>query len=162
MIVVINYGGQYCHLIARRVRDFNVYSEILPYNVSLKKIKKLNPDGIILSGGPSSVYDAKAPISREGLLKLGIPVLGICYGQQLIAKQLEGEVVANKIKEYGKKIEYKAHMLPQTDDILSCSVNISVGVVDPGIGAHFGINILSSDDEIKQVAGKINDILKAL
>ncbi len=104
MLLVINYGGQYTHLIARRVRDFNVYSEILPYNISLKYIKRLKPSGIILSGGPSSVYDKNAPISKKGLLKLGIPILGICYGQQLIGKQLNGKVVPNKIKEYGKKI----------------------------------------------------------
>ena len=103
MIVVINYGAQYTHLIARRVRDFNVYSEILPYDVSTEKIKELNPAGIILSGGPSSVYQKDAPISDQEILKLGIPVLGICYGQQLLAKQLGGKVIANQIKEYGKK-----------------------------------------------------------
>jgi len=103
MLLVINYGAQYCHLIARRVRDFHVYSEIVPYDVSLKKIKEMKPSGIILSGGPSSVYGKNAPISKKGLFRLGIPVLGICYGQQLIAKQLDGKVVANKIKEYGKK-----------------------------------------------------------
>ncbi len=104
MLVVINYGGQYTHLIARRVREFNVYSEILPYNSSLKEIEKIKPAGIILSGGPSSVYYKNAPISQKGLLELEIPVLGICYGQQLIGKQLNGKVVPNKIKEYGKKI----------------------------------------------------------
>lgn len=104
MLLVINYGGQTCHLIARRVRDFNVYSKILPYDVSLKDIKKLKPSGIILSGGPSSVYGKNAPISKKGLLGLGTPVLGICYGQQLIGKQLNGKVIPNKIKEYGKKM----------------------------------------------------------
>jgi len=104
MLLVVNYGAQYVHLIARRTRDLGVYAEILPYNVSLKQIKKLKPAGIILSGGPSSVYEKNAPISKVGLLKLGIPILGICYGQQLIGKQLGGEVVPNKIKEYGKKI----------------------------------------------------------
>ncbi len=103
MLLVINFGGQYCHLISKRVRDFGVYCEILPYNASLKEIKKLKPSGIILSGGPSSIYDKDAPISKKGLLRLGIPVLGICYGQQLIGKQLDGKVVPNKIKEYGKK-----------------------------------------------------------
>ena len=103
MLLVINYGGQYSHLIARRIREIGVYSEIIPYDVSLKDIKKLKPVGIILSGGPSSIYDKDAPISKKGLLGLGIPVLGICYGQQLIGKQLNGKVVANKVKEYGKK-----------------------------------------------------------
>ena len=104
MLLVVNYGAQYCHLIARRVRDLGVYSEIAPYDVSLKDIEGLKPAGIILSGGPSSVYGKDAPISKKGLLELGIPVLGICYGQQLIGKQLDGKVVPNKIKEYGKKI----------------------------------------------------------
>lgn len=104
MLLVINFGSQYLHLIARRVRDFNVYSEIVPYNISLKKIKEMKPSGIILSGGPASVYGKGAPLSDKGILSLGIPVLGICYGQQLIAKQLGGKVVANKIKEYGKKV----------------------------------------------------------
>jgi len=103
MLLVINYGGQTCHLISKRVRNFNVYSEILPYNTPLKEIKRLSPAGIILSGGPSSVYDKDAPTSKVGLLKLGIPILGICYGQQLIARQLGGKVIQNKIKEYGKK-----------------------------------------------------------
>jgi len=104
MLLVINFGSQYLHLISKRVRELGVYSEIVPYNISLKEIKRLKPAGIILSGGPSSVYDKKAPISKRGLLELGIPVLGICYGQQLIGKQLNGKVVPNKIKEYGKKI----------------------------------------------------------
>ncbi|MBW2980462.1 glutamine-hydrolyzing GMP synthase [Candidatus Woesearchaeota archaeon] len=104
MIVVINYGGQYCHLIARRIREFGVYSGIRPFNISVNEIKRLKPKGIILSGGPSSVYDKKAPKSNEKILKLGIPVLGICYGQQLIAKQLKAKVQPKKVKEYGKKI----------------------------------------------------------
>ena len=104
MLVVINYGGQYCHLISRRIRDLGVYAEILPYDVSIESIRKLKPAGIILSGGPSSVYEKNAPISKKEILSLGMPVLGICYGQQLIGKQLAGKVVPNKIKEYGKKV----------------------------------------------------------
>jgi len=104
MLLVINFGAQYCHLISRRIRDLGVYSEILPYNASLKEIEKMKPEGIILSGGPSSVYEKNAPISKKGILGLGIPILGICYGQQLIGKQLGGKVIPNKIKEYGKKI----------------------------------------------------------
>ena len=103
MILVLNFGGQYCHLICRRIRDLGVYSEIKPFNVSVNEIKKLNPNGIILSGGPSSVYGKNAPKSDKKILELGIPVLGICYGQQLIAKQLNAKVEPGKIKEYGKK-----------------------------------------------------------
>ncbi|MDP7179794.1 MAG: glutamine-hydrolyzing GMP synthase [Candidatus Woesearchaeota archaeon] len=104
MILVINYGGQYCHLIARRVRDLGVYSEVVPYDVSIGEIQKLNPNGIIFSGGPSSVYEKNAPKSNKEILTLNIPILGICYGQQLIAKQLGAKVESKKIKEYGKKI----------------------------------------------------------
>ncbi len=104
MILVMNYGAQYCHLIARRIRELNVYSEIVPYDTHINEIKKYKPLGIILSGGPSSVYAKGAPISDKKILSLGIPVLGICYGQQLIAKQLGAKVKANKIKEFGKKI----------------------------------------------------------
>ena len=103
MILVLNFGGQYCHLIARRVRDFGVYSEILPCDVSLKEIGKLKPDGIILSGGPASVYEHNAPSMDRKILGLGIPILGICYGLQLIAKYAGGEVLGGKLKEFGKK-----------------------------------------------------------
>ena len=103
MILVLNFGGQYCHLIARRVRDFGVYAEILPCDVSLKEIGKLKPDGIILSGGPASVYEHNAPAMDRKILGLGIPILGICYGLQLIAKYVGGEVLGGKLKEFGKK-----------------------------------------------------------
>ena len=103
MILVLNFGGQYCHLIARRVRDFGVYSEILPCDVSLKEIGKLKPDGIILSGGPASVYEHNAPLMDKKILNLGIPILGICYGLQLIGKYVGGTVLGGKLKEFGKK-----------------------------------------------------------
>lgn len=103
MILVLNFGGQYSHLIARRIREFGVYSEILPCDVSLKEIGKLKPDGIILSGGPASVYEHNSPSMERKVLGLGIPVLGICYGLQLIAKFVGGEVLAGKLKEFGKK-----------------------------------------------------------
>ena len=102
MLLVINFGAQYCHLIARRVRDFGVYSEIKPYNVSASEIKKLRPKGIILSGGPSSVYSRNSPLPDKKIFDLGIPILGICYGQQLIGKYY-GKILPGKLKEYGKK-----------------------------------------------------------
>ena len=104
MIAVINFGGQTCHLIARRVRELEVHSEILPHDISASRLKKLKPEGIILSGGPSSVYEHGAPHMDPAILKLGIPVLGICYGLQLMAKLVGGKVEAGKMKEYGKQI----------------------------------------------------------
>lgn len=104
MILVLNFGGQYCHLIARRIRDFKVYSVIKPYSISVNKIKELKPAGIIFSGGPASVYEKNAPICDKHILELGIPILGICYGHQLIAKLSNGIVKKGKIKEYGKKL----------------------------------------------------------
>ncbi|MBI2657413.1 glutamine-hydrolyzing GMP synthase [Candidatus Woesearchaeota archaeon] len=103
MILVLNFGAQYAHLIARRIRELGVYSEILPCDVSLKEIGKLKPDGIILSGGPASVYEHNSPSMDRKILDLGIPVLGICYGLQLIGKFVGGEVLAGKLKEFGKK-----------------------------------------------------------
>jgi len=102
-IIIINFGAQYCHLIARRVRDLGVYSEIKPYDISVSEIRTIKPKGIILSGGPSSVNDKGAPLIDKKIFDLGIPVLGICYGHQIIGKYF-GKTSPSKIKEYGKKI----------------------------------------------------------
>ena len=104
MILILNFGGQTCHLIARRIRDLGVYSEILLCDVSLKEIAKLKPQGIILSGGPASVYKENAPTMDKKILNFGIPILGICYGLQLIGKFVGGEVLAGELKEFGKKV----------------------------------------------------------
>lgn len=105
-ILVIDFGGQYCHLISRRVRDLGVYSEILPYTASLDQIRDLNPKGIILSGGPSSVYEEGAPKIGSDLVEFstsaGIPLLGLCYGHHLLAQILGGQVTPHQKKEYGK------------------------------------------------------------
>ncbi|MBD3164747.1 glutamine-hydrolyzing GMP synthase [Candidatus Woesearchaeota archaeon] len=101
MLAVINFGSQLSHLIARRVRDLGVYSEILPWDMPANEIRKLNPAGIILSGGPASVYNKCSPMADRGIFGLGIPVLGICYGMQLIGKEF-GRVENKQIKEYGK------------------------------------------------------------
>lgn len=101
-ILVLDFGSQYTQLIARRVRESKVYSEIYPYNASIEKIRKFDPKGIILSGGPSSVYDQGAPIPDLGIFELGIPVLGICYGMQLMAHCLRGKVAKAQKREYGK------------------------------------------------------------
>ncbi|MNI01471.1 GMP synthase [glutamine-hydrolyzing] [compost metagenome] len=102
LIVVLDFGGQYNQLIARRIRDLGVYSELMPYNTSAERIRELNPKGIVFSGGPSSVYGEGSPLVDTGVYDLGIPILGICYGMQLIAHQLKGKVVASATREYGK------------------------------------------------------------
>lgn len=102
MIVVLDFGGQYNQLIARRIRDLGVYSELLPYNTSIERIRELNPQGIVFSGGPSSVYGESSPIVDSGIYELGIPILGICYGMQLMSHQLNGKVEKAKLREYGK------------------------------------------------------------
>ncbi len=101
-IVVLDFGSQYSQLIARRVRECHVYSQILPYFASAEKIKAVNPKGIILSGGPASVYDANAPKCDPAIFELGIPVLGICYGLQIMTLTLGGKVQPGAAREYGK------------------------------------------------------------
>lgn len=101
-IVILDFGSQYTQLIARRIRELHIYSEILPYNVSAEEIKKHNPKGIIFSGGPASVYEKDAPFPDVRVFDLGIPILGICYGLQLISHHFGGEVVKSDKHEYGK------------------------------------------------------------
>lgn len=102
LVIVLDFGGQYNQLIARRVRECNVYCEVHPYTISLDKIKELNPKGIIFTGGPNSVYGEESPRYEKAVLELGIPVLGICYGSQLMAYLLEGKVETAPVSEYGK------------------------------------------------------------
>jgi len=101
-ILILDFGSQYTQLIARRVRECRVYSEIQSFDFPLEKIKALSPKGVILSGGPSSVYESEAPCCDPRLFRLGIPILGICYGMQLIANLLGGEVAHSEKREYGK------------------------------------------------------------
>jgi GMP synthase (glutamine-hydrolysing) len=101
-VVVLDYGGQYSQLIARRVRECGVFSELLPYHVGAAEVVRRRPRGLILSGGPASVYADGAPPLETGLLELGIPVLGICYGMQLIAHQLGGQVQGAEVGEFGR------------------------------------------------------------
>src|SRR3989338_10278868 len=103
MIVVLNFGGQYAHLLPRRVRELGVYSEILPGETPLEKIMALLPKGIILSGGPSSVYDEGAPKADPRIFKQSIPILGICYGHQLMANELGGKVEGSEEKQFGRQ-----------------------------------------------------------
>ena len=101
-VYVIDFGAQYSQLIARRIRECNVYCEIKPHTITADQLAALNPSGIVLSGGPSSVYEQGAPQLDKGILDLGIPVLGICYGMQLMAHLLDGTVSPGETREYGK------------------------------------------------------------
>jgi GMP synthase (glutamine-hydrolysing) len=119
-IVILDFGSQYTQLIARRIREFNVFSVVLPCTASLEKILALKPKGIVLSGGPSSVYDDAAPKADPAILAVGLPVLGICYGLQFMTHHLGGKVVPAAAREYGhaevEVVDPTAifHGLPQT------------------------------------------------
>lgn len=101
LILILDFGGQYNQLIARRVRECNVYSEVVPYNISIEKIKEKNPKGIIFTGGPASVFSEDSPKCSKEIFELGIPILGICYGMQLMTYTLGGKVAKANKREYG-------------------------------------------------------------
>jgi GMP synthase (glutamine-hydrolysing) len=113
IVLILDFGSQYTQLIARKIRELGVYCEIFPYNINLDKIVSINPKGIVLSGGPRSVTESDAPVCDEGIFNLNIPVLGICYGLQLITKLYKGKIVKSKKREYGK-----AHIFLDERDML--------------------------------------------
>ena len=102
LVIVLDFGGQYNQLVARRVRECNVYCEIYSYKTDIEKIKAMNPKGIILTGGPNSCYEADSPTYAKELFEMGIPVLGLCYGAQLMMHILGGKVERADVREYGK------------------------------------------------------------
>ena len=102
LVLVLDFGGQYNQLIARRVRECNVYAEVIPYTTSLEDIKAKNPKGIIFTGGPNSVYKEDSPSYDKSIFEIGVPILGICYGSQLMAHKLGCEVATAPVSEYGK------------------------------------------------------------
>ncbi|MGL5080789.1 MAG: glutamine-hydrolyzing GMP synthase [Microcoleaceae cyanobacterium] len=119
MIAILDFGSQYSELIARRVRETEVYSEVISYRTSIEQLTALNPKGIILSGGPSSVYDTRAPQCDSEIWSLGIPVLGVCYGMQLMVQQLGGQVERAQRAEYGKaalQIDDSTDLLTNIED----------------------------------------------
>lgn len=117
-VIVLDFGGQYNQLIARRVRECNVYCEVKPYNMPLDEIREMNPKGIIFTGGPNSVYDEDSPKCDPAIYDLGIPILGICYGSQLMMHQLGGSVISANVREYGK-----TEVNVNTDSLLFRDVN---------------------------------------
>lgn len=144
LIIVIDFGGQYNQLVARRVRECNVYCEIYSYKINIEEIKGMNPKGIILTGGPNSCYEPDAPTYTKELFELGIPVLGLCYGAQLMSHVLGGEVKAAPVREYGKteviidKTESKIFKNVSTPTICWMSHFDYIAHVAPGfvISAH--------------------------
>jgi GMP synthase (glutamine-hydrolysing) len=143
--VVLDFGGQYTQLIARRVRDLEVFSAILPCNAPLDEIRAHEPVGIVLSGGPCSVYDANAPVCDPKVLELGIPVLGICYGMQWMARTLGGKVAPAERREYGP-----AQLQIQKDSKLFTGVPTSLKVWeshgDHVVGLPDGFNLTGRTD----------------
>jgi GMP synthase (glutamine-hydrolysing) len=136
-VVVLDYGGQYSQLIARRVRECGVFSELLPHHVGAKEVARRRPKGVILSGGPASVYAEGAPPLEIELLELGVPVLGICYGMQLIARQLGGRVEGAEVGEFGRSqlsVEATGRLLAGTPTEQSCWMSHRDTVFSPPPG----------------------------
>ncbi len=121
-VIVIDFGGQYNQLVARRVRECNVYCEIYSYKTDLEQIKSMNPKGIILTGGPNSCYEEGAPTYRKELFELGVPVLGLCYGAQLMMHVLGGKVEKAPVREYGKTEVFVENGSPLFTDVKSTTI----------------------------------------
>ena len=119
-ILILDFGSQYSELIARRIRETNVFSLVVSNCISTEDIQNIKPKGIILSGGPNSVYDQNAPKCDKTIFDLGIPILGICYGMQLMVKELGGSVIsASKKAEYGRapiNIDQESDLLSEVED----------------------------------------------
>ena len=138
-IVVLDFGAQYSQLIARRIREQNVFSVVLPCTASLDEIRSYSPLGIILSGGPCSVYDQDAPNTDRRVFDLGLPVLGICYGLQLMVHVLGGKVKAADKREYGHaevEIKHDSHLFHGVPKKLSVWMSHGDEAVDLPVGFH--------------------------
>jgi GMP synthase (glutamine-hydrolysing) len=185
LIAVLDFGGQYSHLITRRIRECEVYSELFPYDVDPKHLLDLNAKGVVLSGGPASVYDKDAPKCSSEIFQLGIPVLGICYGMQLMIQTLGGHVKATNRREYGKtQLEIRdtsdlfvgmksqitswmshgdyADSLPEGFEIIGSSVNCPIAAIrDPNrrlYGTQFHPEVAHTENGIQIIKNFVNDI----
>ena len=126
-VIVLDFGGQYNQLIARRVRECGVYCEVKPHTITINELRALDPIGIIFTGGPGSVYDPKAPQADPEVFQLGIPILGICYGCQLLAHNLGGRVTAAQ-SDSARNTEKQKHFLILTVSCLTgCRKKVSPG-----------------------------------
>jgi GMP synthase (glutamine-hydrolysing) len=156
-ILVLDFGGQYTQLIGRRIREANVYTEIVPFSIPLDKLKAYQPKGIVLSGGPSSVYETDAPICDSAILKLGIPVLGICYGMQLIGKELGGRVEPATRREYGSQTLESAQPSLLLNGMQRVWMSHGDRILEPPPGfqvtAHTETTIAAMEDPVRKVFG---------
>lgn len=137
IIVVLDFGGQYNQLIARRIRDLGVYSELLPFNTPVERIRELAPKGIVFSGGPASVYEENSPLVDPGVYELGVPILGICYGMQMMSHQLNGKVERAGKREYGKaEVEFQeeSHLIKGLERVQTVWMSHSDLVIEPPAG----------------------------
>ncbi|MDQ7031389.1 MAG: glutamine-hydrolyzing GMP synthase [Desulfonauticus sp.] len=153
-IVILDFGSQYTQLIARRIREQGVYSEIYPYNLSLDKLKELRPKGIILSGGPASVLKSNSPTLESEIFSLGVPILGICYGMQLITRLLGGIVEPASNREYGRSELEIIDDSPLWDGILPEHKKITVWMShgDTVLELPPGFKVLARTNNIKVAA----------
>jgi GMP synthase (glutamine-hydrolysing) len=159
LVLVIDFGGQYNQLIARRVRENDVYCEILPYNTSIETIKNKNPKGIIFTGGPSSVFDEGAPTIDKGIFELDIPILGICYGCQLIGYLLEGKVEKGEAREYGKTsitFDRTSKLFMDLDEDSICWMSHTLRVTDVPKG--YNISAVTSSCPVAAMENKDKNI----
>src|SRR6266540_6197499 len=154
-ILVLDFGSQYTQLIARRIREAHVYSEILPYNVPLARILERRPGGLIFSGGPASVYDRKAPSIPAPLLDAGIPILGICYGMQLVTQVLGGKVARAAHREYGP-----ATLL--VDDATDLFKGFEEGRAHPAVWMSHGDRIEEMPPGFRSIARTSNSPVAAM
>jgi len=154
-ILILDFGSQYTQLIARRVREMHVYSELHSHDMSESDIKTFNPKGIILSGGPNSVYESDTPIAPQIVFELGVPVLGICYGMQTMATKLGGKVENAHTREFGYA-EIRAHNhSPLLDNIHDKTNAEGHGLLD--VWMSHGDKVTELPPSFKVIAMTLND-----
>ncbi|MFP4213492.1 MAG: glutamine-hydrolyzing GMP synthase [Desulfohalobiaceae bacterium] len=152
-IIILDFGSQYTQLIARRIREAGVYSEIQPYNIGLQRLKDLEPSGLVLSGGPASVCGEDAPGLEDGILELELPMLGICYGMQYLAKTLGGEVLPAEDREYGRaelKILQQSELWQGLEQAQGMQVWMSHG--DKVLKSPPGFQVLARTEQVEVAA----------